>query len=95
LPSLQTFHEFHQASDVVVLAVNVRDPLTRLRQFVARNHFGFPVVADRLGGLARQWGVKVFPTSIIFSPGGEPIWVIEGGVDWSSRRVEEWISAAR
>lgn len=91
LPSLQTFADFNQTSDITVLTVNVKDPLNRVRQFVVRNQFSFPVVADRQGVLARQWGVKVFPTTIILSPQGVPTWIIEGAVDWTDQRVQAWM----
>ena len=91
LPSLQTLLEFSRGSDVVVLTVNVKDPLSRIQQFVSRNGFTFPVVSDRQGAMARQWGVKVFPTSVLISPQGKPVWVIEGAVDWAGQDAGEWI----
>ena len=95
LPSLQTFFEFSQSADVVVLAVNVKEPLGRVRQFVARNQFGFPVIADRDGELIRQWGVKVFPTTVVLSPQGVATWVIVGQVDWTSQVVQGWMGSVR
>lgn len=95
LPSLQTFLEFTQGMDVVVLTINVKDPLNRIHPFVARNGFTFPVVSDRQGVMARQWGVKVFPTTVLLSAQGKPVWVIEGPVDWASREAGEWIRGLR
>jgi len=91
LPSLQTFQEFHHNAEVVVLTVNVKDPLSRIQSFVARNGFTFPVVADRQGALARQWGVKVFPTTVLMAAHGKPVWVIEGAVDWAGQDAGEWV----
>jgi thiol-disulfide isomerase/thioredoxin len=93
LPSLQTLLEFSRDADVVVLTVNVKDPLARIQQFVSRNGFTFPVVSDRQGAMARHWGVKVFPTSVLISSQGKPVWVIEGAVDWAGREAGEWIRA--
>jgi peroxiredoxin len=91
LPSLQTFQEFSQNADVVVLTVNVKDPISRIQQFVSRHGFTFPVISDRQGALAKQWGVRVFPTSVLVSAQGQPVWVIEGPVDWASQAVEPWV----
>lgn len=91
LPSLQTLREFSRDTNVVVLTVNVKDPVSRIHQFVSRNGFTFPVVSDRQGALARLWGVKVYPTSVLVSPQGKPVWVIEGAVDWTGREADEWI----
>jgi thiol-disulfide isomerase/thioredoxin len=91
LPSLQTFLEFNRDTEVVVLTVNVKDPISRIQQFVSRNGFGFPVVADRQGTMAKQWRVNVFPTTVILSPQGKPVWVIEGAVDWAGREAGEWV----
>jgi len=91
LPSLQTLHEFSRDSDVVVLTVNVKDPLSRIQQFVSRNGFTFPVVYDRQGSTARSWAVKVFPSTVLISPQGRPVWMIEGAVDWAGQDAGEWI----
>jgi thiol-disulfide isomerase/thioredoxin len=93
LPSLQTLLEFSRGAEVVVLTVNVKDSLARIQQFVSRNGFTFPVVSDRQGAMARQWGVKVFPTSVLISPQGKPVWLIEGAVDWAGREAGEWVRA--
>jgi peroxiredoxin len=91
LPSLQTWLEFSRGTDVLVLTVNVKDPLSRIQTFMSRNGFTFPVVSDRQGAIAKQWGVKVFPTSVLLSPQGQPAWVIEGAVDWAATEAGDWI----
>ena len=85
LPSLQTLSEFSQGTEVQVLTVNVKDPLSRIQSFVARNALTLPVVSDRQGDLAKQWGVKVYPTTVLISPQGQPVWRVEGAVDWSGQ----------
>ena len=91
LPSLQTLAEFNQGSDVQVLTVNVKDPLPRIQLFVKRQALTVPVVSDRNGDLARQWGVKVYPTTVLLSAQGKPVWRVEGAVDWTSPQAGAWI----
>jgi thiol-disulfide isomerase/thioredoxin len=91
LPSLQTLSDFSQGADVQVLTVNVKDPISRIQSFMARNAFTLAVVSDRQGEIAKQWGVKVFPTTVLLSPQGKPLWRVEGAVDWSGQEASSWI----
>jgi peroxiredoxin len=91
LPSLQTLSDFSQGADVQVLTVNVKDPISRVQSFMARNAFTFAVVSDRQGDIAKQWGVKVFPTTVLVSPQGHALWRVEGAVDWSGQEASSWI----
>ena len=95
LPALQTYADLTHGSEVVVLTVNVKDPLSRIQAFVARHGYTLPVVSDRQGTWAKQWGVKVFPTTVLVSPQGQPQWVIEGPLDWTGLEVAQWVRELR
>jgi ribosomal protein L27 len=41
-----------------------------------------PVLLDPQGAIARQWGVKVFPTTVLIGSDGRVHAVVRGEVDW-------------
>jgi thiol-disulfide isomerase/thioredoxin len=87
LPSLQTFQDFSNSNELVILTINVKEMPSKINQFVHRNAYTFPVITDRQGDIAKKWGVKLFPTSILISTQGKPTWIIEGPVDWTSQEI--------
>jgi thiol-disulfide isomerase/thioredoxin len=87
LPSLQRLQDLHQNNHLTVLTINHKEAPSKIRQFNAASGFTLPVVADREGDIAKSWGVKIFPTSVILSTEGKPLWIIEGSVDWTSKEI--------
>ena len=55
--------------------------------------FTLPVALDPQGEVARAWGVKVFPTTVLIDPSGRARQRIRGEVDWSSPQALGWIDA--
>lgn len=93
LPSLQTLQEFSNSNEIVILTINVKETPSKIQQFMGRNSFNFPVIADRQGDIAKKWGVKVFPTTVIVSAQGKPVWFVEGSVDWTNQEISEWLKS--
>jgi len=93
LPSLQTFQDFSHQNEIVILTINVKETPSKITTFLTRNGFNFPVIADRYGEITKKWGVKLFPTSVVVSAQGKPVWIVEGSVDWTHPEVSEWLNA--
>ena len=90
LPSLQTLHEI-SGGNPVVLGINVREPASRVTRYMKSTGLDFPVVLDAQGTLAQQWGVTVFPTTVLIGVDGKAQWRVRGDVDWSGREAETWL----
>lgn len=82
MPSLQDIVEFREPQKLVVLAVNFKESSTTATQFVRRTELKLPVLLDPQGAIARQWGVKVFPTTVLIGSDGRVHAVVRGEVDW-------------
>ena len=48
-------------------------------------------VLDVQGALAQQWGVTVYPTTVLIGADGQAQWRVRGDVDWSGREAEGWL----
>ena len=92
LPSLQRLQELNQNKPLMVLTINHKEGPRKIRQFNAENGFTLPVVADRQGDISKQWGIKIFPTTVLFSKEGQPLWIIEGSADWNSKEIDQWLN---
>ena len=90
LPSLQTLHEI-SGGNPLVIGINVREPTARVSRYMKSTGLDFPVVLDAQGELAKQWGVTVFPTTVLIGADGKAQWRVLGDVDWSGREAEGWL----
>ena len=52
-----------------------------------------PLALDPQGDIARAWGVKVFPTTILIDASGRARTRVRGEVDWSSPQALGWLEA--
>ena len=94
LPTLQTLHDISDGQ-TVVLTINVREPAARAARYLQSTGRTFPVISDAAGELAKRWGVKVYPTTILIAPNGLARWRIMGDVDWSGAQANGWLTGVR
>lgn len=92
LPSLQTLHEL-SGGNPLVLGINVREPASRVSRYLQSTGLNFPVVLDSQGALSKQWGVSVYPTTILIGTNGKAQSRIQGDVDWSGPEAARWLNA--
>jgi thiol-disulfide isomerase/thioredoxin len=83
MPSLQALARQHGPDKMVVLAVNFKESAPTARRFVQRTGLDLPVLLDPDGVIARQWQVKVFPTTVLVAADGRVQAVVRGELDWT------------
>jgi peroxiredoxin len=69
MPALQRAYE-RSEGDLVVLAVNFREPQGQASGFVRELELTFPVVLDSKGEVASAYGVRGFPSSFFLDAEG-------------------------
>jgi hypothetical protein len=96
MPSLQLLARQYGPEKLVVLAVNFKESATVAQRYVQRTDFALPVLLDPAGVIARKWGIKVFPTTVLVAANGQVRSLVRGEVDWSglqaARLVEPLMS---
>ena len=90
MPTLQTLAEL-EGERLAVLAVNVREPLPRVRRYVQASGLSLTVLPDPKGAITQAWGIKVFPSTVLIDASGRPRQVISGAVDWTGAPALNWI----
>lgn len=93
LPSLQVFSDLQNPDHIVVLTVNVKEPVSRAQKFMQNNQINLPLISDPQGEWAQKFGVKVYPTTLLLDAKGNIKWRIVGEVDWTSSEPQAWVNA--
>lgn len=92
MPSLQALHASDPGKPVVI-GINVKETASTVQRFVTAQRLDFPVVLDPWGEVTRQWGVRIYPTTILLGPDGKARWRVVGEVDWASPQAAQWLDA--
>ncbi len=92
MPTLQQVAEIYGTDKLVVLAVNFKENAAKAAQFAKATGLNLPIVLDPAGDIARAWGVRVFPSTMLIGVDGKPRMRIRGEVDWSSQDAEKLLA---
>ncbi|ABE44822.1 TlpA family protein disulfide reductase [Polaromonas sp. JS666] len=92
MPTLQQVADLYGPDKLLVLAINFKEPVARAIQFAKTTGVTMLVLLDVDGKAARQWGVKVFPTTLTIDSRGQPRHRVQGEVDWTSSAAEKLIA---
>lgn len=83
MPSLQQLAQRHGPQKVLVLALNFKESEAQVRRFAERSGLQLPLLLDPRGEIARRWGVRVFPSTVLLGADGRLHGVVRGELDWS------------
>ena len=84
MPTLQQVADLYGPDKLLVLAINFKESAARALQFAKTTGVSLPVLLDSTGKVAGQWGVKVFPTTLMLDNRGRARHRVKGEVDWTS-----------
>ena len=91
MPSLVQRSQAHPGS-VRVLAVNFKESAATVQRFKESTGLEIPVLRDPDGALARAWGIRVFPSTVLLGADGRVHSVVRGGLDWNSEAATRLIA---
>lgn len=94
MPTLQTLAEM-EGDDLAVLAVDVAEPLPRVRRYLQTTNLELTVLRDPEGDMARAWGVTAFPTTVLIDTRGRARQVVLGAVNWTGPEAARWLKTLR
>ncbi len=88
MPSMQRLKEKMAGKPFVILAVNMAEPETEVRDFLATKvTVDFPILMDRDGAALKAWKVFVFPTSFIVGSDGMIRYGLYGEFEWDTKEA--------
>ncbi|MFN3809151.1 MAG: TlpA family protein disulfide reductase [Roseateles asaccharophilus] len=91
MPSLELLAQKYEARGLQVLAVNHRETDAALRRFVQQMPVDLPILRDADGAVARAYGVRIFPTSVLIARDGRAAFSVIGELDWTGPQARQWI----
>ncbi len=89
MPSLQALADRYGPDRLLVLTINFKELPARVIRFAQTTGVTLPMLLDRDGQLARQWGVKVFPTTLLVNRRGQARSRVQGELDWGDQAAEK------
>jgi len=88
MPSLQRLAA-SRAAELKVLTVNFKDSTSNAALFMAQTALQLPVLRDSDGAIARQWGVRVFPSTVLIDSEGVVRSTVRGAIDWTGPAAQQ------
>jgi len=92
MPSLELAAERFTRQGLRVLAINFRETDQALQRYLNAYPSGLTVLRDREGSVARRFGVRVFPTTVLVDARHQVQAVVQGEVDWTSPTPLAWLA---
>ena len=91
MPSLELLESRHASAGLKVLAINFRETDGTVKRFVEQTGLSLTVLRDRDGGVARDYGVKIYPTTIAVDRAGRARFTVTGEIDWLGADAARWL----
>lgn len=93
MPSLDRLGKALADEPFVILAIDLGEAESAVKKFLEQVPVGFPVLLDQDMAVAKAWGVRVLPVSIVLDPAGQPKYRAIGEVEWDKPEVERRLRA--
>jgi thiol-disulfide isomerase/thioredoxin len=93
MPSLQRLQDAMAGKPFTLLAVNVEESSGTVWKFAAKVKIQFPLLLDREGQTAYDWGIDLYPTSFLVDPQGRVQYVAYGPRNWDDPEMIQAIKA--
>ena len=82
MPGMQRLEDAMKGKPFTLLAINVEESSGTVWKFAARVGVHFPLLLDRDGQTAYDWGIDIYPTSFLIDPRGRIRYVAYGPREW-------------
>jgi thiol-disulfide isomerase/thioredoxin len=92
MPSLELLAQRHERDGLLVMAVNYRETDAAVRRFLSEMPLTLDILRDTDGGAARDWGVRIFPSTIAIGRDGKAAFTVTGELDWAGPVAREWLA---
>jgi peroxiredoxin len=96
MPSVQKAHDRFQGKDVAILAISIDGLGERaVNPFMAEHGYTFPSLIDQTMEVARQFGVRLVPTTYVANREGVIVGAGVGPVDLASPEFAQYLESVR
>jgi thiol-disulfide isomerase/thioredoxin len=82
MPSLQALAA-READRLSVVTINLKESPEAIARFVQATGLQLPMVRDTQGNMARAWGIRIYPSTVLIDDTGRVHSVVRGALDWA------------
>ena len=93
MPSMETLYRRFSAQGLEILAVDIGEDASSVRQFIRNAGYTFPVMFDSDNRVSSVYGIEAIPTTYIIDREGKIVGRIIGSITWDNQRVIAAIDA--
>jgi peroxiredoxin len=94
MPSVQKAHDLFQEKDVAILSISIDGTGERaVKPFIAKHGYTFPVLLDPTMDVARQFGLRLVPTTYVINREGVIVAAGVGPVDLASPEFAQYLES--
>ena len=87
MPSMESLHKKMNGTNFVMIAVNIQEKSSVVKEFIQKNKYTFPVILDENGEASDKYQIRAIPTTYIIDTKGKIAGVFSGSRDWDSKDV--------
>lgn len=92
MPELQALHDALKDRNVTVIAVSMQEDAEKVRKFLAKSPYTFPIYADPHGAVADLYGVTSIPLTYLIRPDGRIEGRALGPRNWNDAELREYFA---
>ncbi len=86
MPLMEKLHKRLKDRDFAMVAVNLREPATRVKKYFDKQKLTFTALLDSKGKIGSQFGIRAVPTTFILDKEGGIIGKVFGSREWNSQK---------
>lgn len=87
MPSMERLHKKLKDRGLVMLAINLEEPVSLVRAFFEEYKLSFTALLDTKGEVGVMFGISALPTTFIIYEDGRIIGAAMGARDWYSEKA--------
>jgi Peroxiredoxin len=91
MPEIEKLYQETKSSDLVIVAVDIGEPLNDVKTFIDQNKYNFKVLLDSNQSVAEQYGISAIPTSFFIDKEGNIVSTHTGPMN--TNQMKEYIKA--
>ena len=85
MPSMEKLHQKFKDKDFVMLAINLQESASKIKQFYKEYKLTFTTLLDSTGDVGAGLGIRSIPTTFILDKNGRIIGKVLGPREWESK----------
>lgn len=85
MPGMEKLYQTLKNKDFTIVAINIKEPLSRVKNFVNSHKLTFTTLLDTDGAVTESFSVFATPTTFIFGKSGQLLDTVIGSRKWDSK----------